>query len=355
MSDRKGDIFTRQTESIRFHVARDEVRWTDRHAVPERDAERVVNFGCGVQFVPHLMVETIAVCEGLGVEVQGVVGPQFCCGQPYRGGDTDGSGDNMADNSFKRMATLRPLQMIQWCGAAQVQFGKRADPESTEVLHQTAFLARRVEELGERAPWRRAIDARVLVHRKSQDPMPFPDRGPVMQSYDMIPAMLARIPGVRVVGEVRDLPSVLPCEGGIDRLDERGLALARAELARRAQEAGADRVVTEHHQCLREWGKLATDSLPVQHYISVLAEALDVAQPDRFHAHWNANPGERVAQARPEWSTWDMTDDEARAIAARLYPSGNVQPVAAATQVSQAAGTTGSAPDLPRDGERERH
>lgn len=327
---RTGDIFTRQTESIRFHVARDEVRWTDRQAAAERDAERVVNFGCGVQFVPHLMVETIAVCEALGVPAQGVVGPQYCCGQPYRGGDTTGAGDNMADNSFKRMAALRPLKMIQWCGAAQVQFGKRADPAATEVLHQTAFLARRVEELGERAPWRATVEARVLVHRKSQDPMPFPDRGPVMQSYDMIPAMLARIPGVRVVGEVRELPSVLPCQTGIDKLDERALALARAELAARARETGADRIVTEHHQCLREWGKLATDALPVQHYISVLAEALGVSQPDRFHEHWNDASDDVVATARPQWSSWGMSEEEATEIAARLYPRARVQATGAA-------------------------
>ena len=323
-ADREADIFTRQFESIHFHVARDEARWMERYAEPERSAQAVIDFGCGVQFVPHLMIETMAVCEGLGIDAVGVVGPQFCCGQPYRGnGDgRDGSGDNMADNSFKRMASLKPLQMVQWCGAAQVQFGKRAESQAdpTEVLHQTALLARRVEELGDAAPWKQRVEARVLVHRKSQDPMPFPDRGPVMRSYDLIPAMLDRIPGVTVVGEIRDLPSTLPCEAKVDKLDAAAFRVARDELAAKAREAGADRIVVEHHQCVREWGKLATETLPVQHYMSVLAEALGVAQPDRFHKNWSA-PSDAVARAKPQWSTWGMGEAEAAEIAARLYPA----------------------------------
>jgi hypothetical protein len=346
MSGRTGDIFARQFESIHFHVARDEARWAERHA-DARAADAVIDFGCGVQFVPHLMVETMAVCEALGIDAAGVVGPQYCCGQPYRP-DEPGAGENMADNSYKRMASLRPLRMVQWCGAAQVQFAQRAEAAGaeTEVLHMTALLARRVQELGPSAPWRGRVEARVLVHRKSQDPMPFPDRGPVMRSYDMIPAMLDRIPGVRVVGEVRELSSFLPCEGGVDALDADGLARARAELAARAREAGADRIIVEHHLCTREWGKLATSDLVVQHYMSILAEALGVAQPDRFHAGWNS-PEDRVLRARPQWSTWGLNEDDATAIDARLDRRAKVQPAAGVTRSSQADGRQGSAARLP--------
>jgi hypothetical protein len=82
-------------------------------------------------------------------------------------------------------------------------------------VHLTGYLARRVEELGDAAPWKR-VDAKVLVHLKSQDPMPFTDRGPAMRQSDMVPAMLERIPGLHVVGELRSLPSSLPCEEGMD-------------------------------------------------------------------------------------------------------------------------------------------
>jgi hypothetical protein len=319
---RGADIFTRQTESIRFHIAREEARWLERHEKPQRSVEVVIDFGCGVQFVPHLMIEAIAVCERLGVDAVGVVGPQFCCGQPYRQEGKPASGDNMADNSFKRMAALRPLAMVQWCGAAQVQFGKRAEAgaNGAEVLHMTAFLARRVAELGEPAEWKRRVDARVLVHRKSQDPMPFADRGPVMSSYDLVPAMLQRVPGVRVVGELRALPSTLPCEDGVPAAGSAAFALAREGLAAAARAAGADRVVCEHHQCLREWGKLASETLPVQHYLSVLAEALDVAAPDRFHEHWRAGDTDAIVDlARTQWSSWGVAEDAARDIAQRLF------------------------------------
>src|SRR2546429_6860506 len=36
--------------------------------------------------------------------------------------------------------------------------------------------------------------------------------------------------------------------------------------------------------CTREWSKLADDDLPVRHYLSIVAEALGCAEPDRFQA-----------------------------------------------------------------------
>ena len=322
VSDRTGEIFERQFDSIHFHVARDDALWMDRYAKPDRPVQMVTDFGCGVQFTPHLMVETLAVCERLGIDTLGVVGPQFCCGQPYRGDGKDASGDAMADHAFERMSRLEPLAMTQWCGAALAQFSKRAaaGAQSAEVVHLTGYLARRVEELGDAVPWQRRIDAKVLVHLKSQDPMPFTDRGPAMRQSDMVPAMLEHIPGVAVVGELRSLPSSLPCEEGMDKRDDAGIASLKKELAAAIQTAGADRLVCVHHQCFREWGKLASDGVPVQHYISVLAEALDVAQPDRYHAYWEQrDPDAAVEQARGEWSSWGLSEDQARTIARRIF------------------------------------
>ena len=67
MSGRTGDVFARQFESIHFHVSRDESRWAERHS-DARTADAVIDFGCGVQFVPHLMVETMAVWHTAGVK-----------------------------------------------------------------------------------------------------------------------------------------------------------------------------------------------------------------------------------------------------------------------------------------------
>ncbi len=315
--------FRRQIESIRFHIARAEVRWSERYVPPARPAEVVMDFGCGVQFTPHLMVEAMGVFRALGVDTVGVVGPQWCCGQPYRSDGKPGSGDNMADSSFGRMTAFQPHAMVQWCGAAQVQFGERAlrmFGESENVTHVTAFLAKRIEELGEQVPWRRRLDARVLVHEKSKDPMPFADRGPVMRSYDLVPAMLERIPGVTVVGEIRALDRGLPCEADFARLSASEVEGARDELARRAREAGADVVVCEHHLCFREWGKLRSDALQVRHYTSLLASALDVEAADRYHDNWELGDVDAIVErARPQWESWGTSPAEARAIATKLF------------------------------------
>jgi hypothetical protein len=125
---------------------------------------------------------------------------------------------------------------------------------------------------------------------------------------------------VQVVGELRALPSTLPCEDRVEACYTASFDRAREELAAAARDAGADRIVCEHHQCIREWGKLATESLPVQHYLSVLAEALDVAAPDRFHDHWRERDTDAVvAHAKTQWASWDIAEEEAGDIASRLF------------------------------------
>ena len=106
----------------------------------------------------------------------------------------------------------------------------------------------------------------------------------------------------------------------MDKRDDAGIAVLRQELAAAVRAAGADRLVCVHHQCFREWGKLATGGVPVQHYMSVLAEALGVAQPDRYHTYWEQrDPDAAVEQARSEWSSWGLGEEEARTIARRIF------------------------------------
>jgi len=78
------------------------------------------------------------------------------------------------------------------------------------------------------------------------------------------------------------------------------------------------------------WSRYASDRLRVQHTVSILAEALGCAHPDRYQAAVRLATAEAVvAQTRPIWSTWGMGETEALGLAKGLadarYAAGVTQ------------------------------
>ena len=116
----------------------------------------------------------------------------------------------------------------------------------------------------------------------------------------------------------------------IGRSDASEEALARAMVGEALvpSVAGADTIVTLYHGCTRELGKFASDRLRVRHYISIAAEALGVAKPDRFSEYWRLGDPEKVKEAaRPNWESWGMSEEEARQWSTFAYATfmGNLQ------------------------------
>jgi hypothetical protein len=318
-------------DAQRLQVVRAEQSWVERFSPPEHDAEFVVNFGCGVRYTPHLMLETVGVLTALDVDFAAVAGPGWCCGQPYIEVGRLASGRNMATNSARRMAAYRPTRTVHWCGAWWPQLDS-AFPNGDApfgIEHITAFMTGRLRERAGQIPWQVEIGADVLVHLKSRDLIDYTDRASPMAAIEAaVPAAVEMIPGMRVVGDAptpaRGAPCTMTDDGRsiLDELDPAEMAAVRGELAAATRAAGARMIVTSHQACDREWGKYAGPDLPIRHYISLLAEALGVSRPDRFHEYWRlADPESVVERARPAWESWGLTAPEALRIALSLFPA----------------------------------
>jgi hypothetical protein len=320
--------FQRQLDAQRLQVSRDEQTWVERFAPPERATPVIMNFGCGTQYTPHLMVETVSVFAALGVDLVAVAGPQWCCGQPYVDGGVPGSGRNMTTNSTRRMAAFGPRETVHWCGAWWPRLADAFPGRAPVALtHVTTFLARILLERAGRIEWKADVSGGVLMHLKSRDRIAFSDRGSVMAAIEAsVPAALETIPGIRIVGHVPTLSGGLPCatgadgRGTLDLMTDDAVATMRDELAAAAAAAGARLVVTAHHACQREWGKLGDQRLPVRHLISLVAAALGVGEPDRYQEYWRLrDPDAIVVRAREAWMSWGMSAEKARAIAVALF------------------------------------
>jgi hypothetical protein len=135
------------------------------------------------------------------------------------------------------------------------------------------------------------------------------------------------VPGVEVL-DVVEPPTFGPaCKtlvpggpGLYARLNDSERAQTSAELEAQAVARGADTIAPTDKHCHREWSKFATDRLAVRHYISIVAEALGCAEPDRFQALWHLHdPAAVLEQTRRYWSSWGLSEEQAQRLVLRHF------------------------------------
>jgi Fe-S oxidoreductase len=305
-------------ERERMQVSREEMTWSERPE-PDGPVDVLLNFGCNVRHTPHLQREAVAVLKVLGVKVAAVSGQQFCCGKPYSNEGLADFARTVVAGSVRRMSAYQPGRAIQWCSACEMQFRDLVQPQigiSFASDGVAAFLVERIEELGDDVPWRADVNITAVVHGHLGE-------HPVRDGHPPIAMqLLQRIPGVRVLGYA-ETSALDVCDNAgpaIATIGAREYRAAQGALEDYLAEQGADTLVTLYHGCTRELGKFASDRLAVRHYISVLAEALGVAKPDRFSAYWRMADAQKVMEAsRPNWESWGITDDEALRLAHKYF------------------------------------
>src|SRR4051812_43534511 len=115
-----------QYDSQRLLLMRDEVQWTTRFDTAPTRSDVVVNFGCGQQLTPHLMLETVDVLAALGLTVTAVAGSQWCCGMGIDGDDPRAA-VKAARGSVRHMAHFEPQTTVHACGGWWPQVAKLRD------------------------------------------------------------------------------------------------------------------------------------------------------------------------------------------------------------------------------------
>ena len=334
MVNTASDTYHILRDSQRLLLTRDEVLWQNQLTGAEPQSDIVINFGCGLQLTPHLMLEMLDVLAALGVKVSAVAGPQWCCGMPVEE-DRPGTSVGVARASVQHLARFRPRTTVQSCGAWWPQTAKVRDaggdvPFDLQPLPE--FIMTALQRALPTVAWRDAPTRRVLVHLKAQDvatPEERAERATSLGAVDRaIPEILRMIPSVELVGEVGPPSLGRPCDTDDDDRSilsdispqERDQVLG--EFAEQGARADASVIVCAHHRCAQEWGKFSSDAMAIRHYVSVLADAMGLARPDRYHTCW-ALPSidDIVDETARAWRSWDLGRDEATLLAAQIFPA----------------------------------
>jgi Fe-S oxidoreductase len=326
------DLFASKRGAERLLVARDDVRWADERPSPRPDkpVDIFLSMSCGTQESPHLLLDTLAVCDALGVTYLAAAGAAGCCGKPYVASGHEDIGEKWITSKMQRAVAMGAKAQVNWCTACQNTSELAAARRSMldgavhpiREVQLLTFFEERLHELGDRVPWKAAPKRRVLAEGHIEYSPIHAEAGRANER------LLALIPGVESVEFYDGFNAESPC-GGRARETSQGpwtaptttdeIKRRRIELAEMAAARGADTIACQHQGCHQIWSRYASDGLRVEHAVSILAEALGCAHPDRFQAAVRlATADEVVAQTRPIWSTWGMSETEALGLAKAL-------------------------------------
>jgi hypothetical protein len=282
---------------------------------------------CGTQAAPHLLLDTVAVCQALGISFYAAAGPAGCCGKPYVANRMSAVGESWSREKTEFALEIGAKEMVVWCTACQQNATTLAARRS--VLQGTVhpiretqtltFLLEKIQSMGDRVPWVREPKRKVLAEGHDRTS---PVHANALRAQVLL---LGLIPGVEVVGTYDGFEPDSPCAWaareesyGTWRRDETSEDVAehREALADMMEARGADTVACQHQGCHMAWGRYASDRLAVRHAVSILAEALGVEHPDRYQAASRlGDPRAIVQQTRPVWTTWGLDDARAYELA----------------------------------------
>ena len=313
------------TDASHLLVSREEQTWMERNTKPDRKVDVMLNLSCGAQHSPHILLDTVAAVRALGVNFAAGAGTLFCCGTQYRANRDMGHAERMRSASVARSVAWGATKTVHMCTQCQNTFGEtelrlRARGEDVPVNQQFhTFIEELLLERGDRVPWKKRVEARVLVLRQDISPVH-------MAASDTTARWLNLVPGVTVVGAVdAEIFKLVGHKNSIDimsgpRPSREHMAKLREGVADLFAARGADTMAPMHHTGQQWWSRLSSDRLAVRHPFSILAEALGVGNPDRYQAACKlGDPEAGLEHLRPVWSAWGMSEARARQLSTSIF------------------------------------
>jgi Fe-S oxidoreductase len=318
----------------RLFVARNEVTWSYQREIPDEPVDFFLSMSCGTLATPHLLLDTVACAKALGLKFVAAAGPAGCCGKPYLGLGQYAAGEAFTHSKVTYAQAIGAKTTVVWCTADQQTALNQAAhrrfrggiEHPIREIQALRFLEEQIRQLGDRVPWKHEVPRRVIAEGHSH----WSNVHTAASEAEV--RLLRLIPGVEVVAKYDGSDDELsPCAGRSrpawrgpwrpDRTAEE-VQTRREGLANMAASLGADTVACMHLGCHQTWARYASERLAVRHAVSILAEALGCANPDREQAAAQlGDPAAVVAQTRPIWQTWGMSEEEAFELARRQIDS----------------------------------
>jgi len=289
------------------------VPWITRFIRPAHPVDVVLYLGCNILRTAHIGCDAVALFEALGIHFTAVAGPQFCCGiVPHRAGDIEGA-NGFAQATAAKFEAYGAKQIVIWCPTCKLRFEELIRKDvipKISMVQASEFLAAKTAQFD----FPRLPPVRLAVHTHVGSSQREAEAKSAIK-------LLKAIPGVEVVGVYSspDLgyqcaPLLLP------QLSPERFRSILDNLIQEARRMRCDKLVTLYHSCHRELCGVGEEALPIQNYVSVMAEALGCAHRDYFQEFKKLNAPDSIAAiSRPMWESHGLTEEQALTLARKYF------------------------------------
>ncbi len=284
-----------------------EARWMMRPPEDPQPAEVVFFTGCAPLGLPHALLETIDILEGMGIRFAALAGGDLCCGMATTlWGDLKGA-QRLGQELVSAIAAFRPKKAVFFCSGCYVMcLGTlpRFGTVPFQPYELTQFLLENVDKI----PLKNAVDRRVAVHDSCHSAR--------LGAVDAPRRLLEAVPGIKLVEMAHHGADALCCGGYTNSVRPDISEAVRRAPMNEAEAAGAEVMATMCAGCHESFAPLeAGYPFEVRSFISLLAESVGVQREDRLKKYMRlANVPGIMAEARQFLEGGDYTVDEAQRV-----------------------------------------
>lgn len=257
-----------------LQVRPEEKTWLEKPRPERTSSPTVLYLGCNILRTPHLAQIVTDVFRRLGDPFVALGGPAFCCGVPYQKEEGTQVARRIGTRLADRLAQYRPRQVVVWCPGC-FHFCKEVLSLSGlyDLVHVAEFLAENKHKLA-LAP---QPPTRVALHYHCCSP-------DAERQAAAARTLLTAVPGLEVVEIGSDSAWGRSCSGNLrDSMGRQAWEASTRSYLEKAAAAGATIFATLYHGCHRMYaGHQAEFPFNIEHYLTVIGQALGFAYPDRY-------------------------------------------------------------------------
>lgn len=285
-------------------LAPDDMTWTTETLAGAPALPFVLHLSCMVHYTPHIPYIAQKILAKLGIECPIFGGPENCCGAIHRHlGDPKfaAATARIAIAGFRR---VRPTTVLSVCPDCDEAFGEHM-PEN-KLFHHSNISELFVTHLGRLQSMMRPLERRVILHTHGNNESRARDARNIW-------TILAAIPGVELLNAQHHQGRGTHCQ-----ILEPMPADKRAAMFSEAMDLDADTVVMPYHSCYRQHIKWELEySLKVEHYLSILAAALEIDVAETYKELRLLGDVDRAVDAlRPRFEPRGYTREQIRPLVA---------------------------------------
>jgi len=251
-----------------------EVRWMKRPPPDPKPVDIVLFTGCAPAGTPHVLMETTAILESMGLNFVTLAGGDLCCGQaPMLWGDLQ-EAQRMGQELVSAIAAFKPKKAVFLCGACHITCVGIWPLFTTAPFQSQEMVQFLLENLG-RIRFKNKVNKVVTLHDSCQVAR--------IGASDLPRQLLQVIPGVTLVEMAHSKADALCCGGYTNTIHpEISESMRRAPMDE-ARATGANVMATICGRCHQSFAPFeAQYPFEVQSFTTLLAEAIGVRYEDRF-------------------------------------------------------------------------